>query len=205
MNICIINYCDNKKHSRQGWCEKHYKRWLIHGDPNKCNKFSESHNSYVKNRFYSYVTIPNKNGCMEWTGAKHNSGYGTFSLKGSVLIKAHRYSYELFKGKFNSDMHVLHQCDNPKCVAPNHLYLGKDKENARDRIERNRHSNPPIRIGEKNNKSKLNESNVVEIINLLEQKFSERFIANKFGVTKNSIHSIKHGKTWANISRSVRK
>jgi hypothetical protein len=35
-----------------------------------------------------------------------------------------------------SDLHVLHRCHNPACFRPEHLYLGTNADNVRDRIAR---------------------------------------------------------------------
>jgi hypothetical protein len=77
-------------------------------------------------------------GCWEWTGGRYKSGgYGQF--KASVgQVRAHRFSWELHNGPIPDGMWVLHRCDNPPCVRPEHLYLGTVRENVRDMIERGR-------------------------------------------------------------------
>jgi hypothetical protein len=61
-------------------------------------------------------------GCWEWQGAKGSTGYGLF-FTGNRTQQAHRVSYELFKGKFDSQMAVHHTCHKRDCVNPNHLTL----------------------------------------------------------------------------------
>ncbi len=156
---------------------------------------------YTKNRFYDKVLLPNENGCMEWQASKRDFGYGAFSLHGGFPIKAHRYSYELFNGKIPKGMHVLHKCDNPPCVAPEHLYLGTDKENSSDRIKRNRHSPPPVRFGEKNNKSKLTDNDVINILKLFNSGVSAYKVSKIYNMDKSTIQDIKSGKNWKHISR----
>lgn len=74
--------------------------------------------------------------CWTWTGCTDKGGYGLIRQKGKNL-KAHRISMEIHTGH-GSDLCVLHSCDNPPCVNPNHLYFGTNLENARDRENRGR-------------------------------------------------------------------
>lgn len=78
-----------------------------------------------------------KNGCWEWKGSKTDFGYGkaTYNAKS---ISAHRLSYMILVNEIKDDLLVLHKCDNPTCVNPDHLYLGNHKQNARDVKERKR-------------------------------------------------------------------
>lgn len=80
-------------------------------------------------------------GCWTWTAATYRKGYGHFQrlIDGKWrMYKAHRYSYEVYKGKIPSGMLVCHSCDNPTCVNPNHLFLGTQKDNMIDMLSKNR-------------------------------------------------------------------
>lgn len=74
-------------------------------------------------------------GCWIYTGYKNESGYGRFRANGKKVL-AHRFSYQMKVGSIPNGMLVLHKCDNPACVNPEHLYLGKDKDNAGDMTSR---------------------------------------------------------------------
>ena len=89
----------------------------------------------VKARFYDKVLFDD--GCWTWTAAKNNDGYGQIKVKG-IVIKAHRLSYEMHNGPVPEDMMVLHKCDVRECVAPEHLFLGKAKDNNEDRDAKSR-------------------------------------------------------------------
>ncbi len=81
-----------------------------------------------------------ENGCWHWLkGKKGNgrNGYGSMSINGKHMV-ASRISYELHKGPITEGLYVLHTCDNPICVNPNHLYLGTNQQNMNDMKNRGR-------------------------------------------------------------------
>jgi len=93
---------------------------------------------YIINR-----SIPEPNtGCWLWLGSTKGKGrlksYGNIYLRNSKNIGAHRFSYEAFNGKAPQDAWVLHRCDNPSCVNPEHLFLGDRAANSLDRKRKNR-------------------------------------------------------------------
>lgn len=92
-------------------------------------------------QFWKHV---NKNGpycerlksyCWVWSG--WSSGYGQIRIYGKLfvgnrIIMAHRFSWTLHNGDIPYGLLVCHQCDNPSCVRPDHLFVGTQKDNMRD-------------------------------------------------------------------------
>lgn len=77
------------------------------------------------------------NGCWEWQGALAQ-GYGLLHIRKGNHKKAHRLSWEIFKGPIPKDLCVCHHCDNRKCFNPDHLFLGTQKMNMKDMSEKGR-------------------------------------------------------------------
>ncbi len=77
--------------------------------------------------------------CWVWLGNKNPSGYGMFHVNEfKTDIGAHRVSFMMFKGAISEGMDVLHSCDNPACVNPDHLWLGTNEQNVEDSLRKGR-------------------------------------------------------------------
>jgi HNH endonuclease len=81
-----------------------------------------------------YMPEPNS-GCWLWMGSIRGQGY---AQTGVGERYAHRFSYEHYKGKIPEGMRVLHKCDTPTCVNPDHLFLGTAKDNTHDALKKGR-------------------------------------------------------------------
>ncbi len=75
--------------------------------------------------------------CWIWKNPNVGIGYGQFLFRGE-RYRAHRFSYLIHKGEIAAGLHVLHKCDNPSCVNPDHLFLGTQKENMEDMWKKGR-------------------------------------------------------------------
>jgi hypothetical protein len=137
--------------------------------------------------------------CWNWTGCKHEKGYGLFSVKNRNR-RAHRVSYEMHCGKIPDGMQVLHDCDNPSCVRPDHLFLGTNADNMADKCAKGREAH----VGQKgsaNARAKLTEDQVLAI---RAASGRHRQIALSFGISRRSISDIKAGRRWTHVSTGER-
>ena len=102
-----------------------------------------------------FIPEPNS-GCWLWFAASVR-GYGHFRFRGRQC-RAHRVAYEMFIGPIPSGFSVLHDCDTPSCVNPQHLRLGTQADNMRDMMDRGR-----TLTGSRNHSAKLTEDDVLAI------------------------------------------
>ena len=150
------------------------------------------------------------NGCWIWTGGKDRKGYGKFSIGSSrnpdgtrrnSMVTASRVSYEFFvgsipRGEGHHGTCVLHHCDTPSCVNPEHLFLGSNSENVKDMDKKGRRVSLPYR-GEEHANSKLTASQVNSIVARLKDKAAQAHIAREFGVCVATINHIAKGRLWS--------
>ena len=130
------------------------------------------------------VRVQGLGACWEWNGARlARGGYGQIRW-GPKNYRVPRLAYELWVGPIEDGLHVLHRCDNPSCLNPEHLVTGTNQENAKDRVSKGR------------SHSKLTLKQVAKIKALLEEGYDNVTLARRFGVTRQQIWNIKKGKLW---------
>ena len=134
-------------------------------------------------------------GCWVWEASKFKSGYGIFTIN-KKPFRAHRIAFTLYKMPSIPDgLHVLHKCDNPSCVNPDHLFLGTHQDNMTDMCNKGRHVTHPLK-GESAINAKLTDAQVRSI--KIDTRL-QRIIASEYGVHQVLISRIKTGKAWAHI------
>lgn len=150
--------------------------------------------------------------CWIWIGAKANNGYGALHRSGnhSKIIRAHRLSWEVHFGPIPEGLEVLHRCDNPPCVRPDHLHLGTQADNHKDRVAHG------IRLlGEKNPMAKLSPATIEAIRSEYIPRTSgcpkgydpqqgplvgsQQYLAQKFGLRRSTIYKIVKRQRWNHL------
>ena len=190
---------------------------LLHGDPGdlcvvtscgdeKCMnpahlKTSRGHwggrrRASLMSSFWSRVSKPNgEDGCWEWTGSRKPSGYGGFALRGQWEA-AHRASWKIHRGDIPDGLHVLHRCDNRRCVNPSHLFLGTHEDNMADCVAKGR----TVR-GERKPSAKLTEDDVRAIRSAyVPWKNGVYRLAAEYGVSPGTVTAIVKRRKWAHVS-----
>jgi hypothetical protein len=130
-------------------------------------------------------------GCWPWMGALAK-GYGHLYWRGRRCL-AHRLSFEVANGTIPPGAHVLHRCDNPRCVNPAHLSAGSHLDNMRDMHAKGRGRAP---AGELNARAKLTAEMVIAI---RAATGLQREIGQMFGVSGETVRKIKLGRSWKHI------
>lgn len=152
----------------------------------------------VCGRFWNFVDDSGgPDSCWPWKGnTTGKGGHGVFSILG-VSVLAHRLSYRICRGKIPKGKLVCHDCDNPPCCNPKHLYAGTHSDNARDAINRGRRkkSVPGNR--------KLTEEKVAEIREAVGKGFKQRYLAKLYGVSAGLISLAARGKAWKHVAAPV--
>lgn len=133
--------------------------------------------------------------CWLWTGSVNTWGYGQIRDERGRYTSAHRMSYRLLVAPLRDDKHVLHRCDNPRCVRPSHLFLGTAAQNMADKCAKGRQAR-----GSSHGSSKLRETDVIAIRRAIVAGEPLNSIATRYGVTRHAIADIARRKSWAHLS-----
>lgn len=127
--------------------------------------------------------------CWIWTGSYGSDGYGVIGI-GRKQFRTHRVSFEIFSGKCADGLLVCHKCDDPRCVNPEHLFVGTPKDNTQDMIAKGRkykmeNTNHPL--------CKITHKQRKEIISRRDDGETLKEIAKDYGVHFGTISAICKG------------
>jgi hypothetical protein len=151
-------------------------------------------------RFWSYVAKDETpDGCWEWTGSRHGSGYGTLPFGSRMdgsrsMVLAHRASWLVNVGAIADGLFVCHRCDNPPCVRPDHLFLGTPQQNTNDMRAKGRSA-----LGERHPAAVLTEADVRSIRVRAAAGVSRNMLAAEYGILPASIGQIVTRKRWKHV------
>ena len=153
--------------------------------------------------FWKKVDKNGPNGCWVWTGYCQRRGHGWLGrqVKGvNYGYLAHRFAWGLLRGPLKDDDCLLHKCNNPPCVNPDHLYIGDRKDNARDMIAAGR-----AKFYER---AVLTPEQVIEIRKAYWHtkggrrggRSNSSELAEKYGISRGAIQALVSGRTWRNVA-----
>lgn len=166
----------------------------LHKRPDRISKKGKEPLSIAERLARSTTPEPNT-GCHIWTGILMPKGYGKIGTVNGSTMTAHRAAWIVHNGPITDGLHVLHRCDSPWCVNPDHLFLGTNKQNIEDKVAKGRSPK-----GEKNAQAKLTTVQVAEI------KFSGAppiEMCRKFGIRRQVVSYIRCGHAWQHVTEDM--
>lgn len=145
--------------------------------------------------------VERSDGCWLWKAACTGNGYGAFKIRGRQWA-AHQVSYLLHHGQIADGLWVLHSCDTPRCVNPDHLSLGTPAQNSQERDGRGRGNKRPYdRSGEANPKLRISEDQARTIIARLAQGECGADIGRDMGIAYHIVSDIRNKRSWGYLPR----
>ena len=138
--------------------------------------------------------------CWDWIKGKHPRGYGAISLTKNgfhIHLKTHRVSWIIYKRTIPDGLCVCHLCDNPSCVNPDHLFIGDQADNMRDKRLKGRAAK-----ADSHGNSKLN----WDLVNRIRSEYwsknlSQKELAFKFGINRSTLYDIVNRRSWVEPAR----
>lgn len=94
---------------------------------------------WTKEGFLARIKVVEE--CWVWQAKRDRKGYGVLKYGSRIPVGAHRFGYQLLVGPIPDGLWVLHHCDNPPCVRPDHLFLGTQGDNMQDMAAKGRGRN----------------------------------------------------------------
>lgn len=144
-----------------------------------------------------WAKVEKTDGCWNWKGAMNAGGYGSFGVEG-VTYLAHRLSWGMSNKTDPAGLYVCHRCDNPRCVRPDHLFLGTATDNVNDRDSKRR-GRWRGRPGTTNSLAKLTDDSVRKMRRRQSDGASYTDLAREFGVTRMVAWRICQRRSWAHV------
>ncbi len=138
--------------------------------------------------------------CWLWTGASQPDGRGNLGRDGKTL-SAPRVSWEMANGEIPEGQDVLHECDTPACVNPEHLFLGTQQDNDDDMRRKGRGYVPKDLQpeGEKHWRATITEGIARQVKALLGGGMRQCHVAGRLAISPNVVKGIAAGRTWKHV------
>lgn len=152
----------------------------------------------LRDRLYKGVDASDPDACWLFPSSVDDQGYGWFSLPAAKTKKSHRAAAWLAGDDITGKV-VMHLCDTPSCINPEHLYTGTHAENEADKDAKGRR-----RVGEDNPHAKITSAEVREIVYLVQDGQDRRTVASQFNVSTSLVYAIMAGRVWRHITKFPR-
>lgn len=152
----------------------------------------------IKERLMKHVKVNPETNCWEWQGYKYKGGYGLMRTGGAEAPResSHRVSYKIYRGEIPNGLFVLHLCNNPACVNPEHLEIGDQRQNLAYMLKCGRKA----WIGSRHPKAKLTEDDVRAIRHTHKSSgLSHPALAKMYNVSRPQITLILNRKVWRHV------
>jgi hypothetical protein len=180
---------------------------VVNGDGRFCSRgcmYDWRGRETISQRFWRRVV--KTDGCWFYPNADRPERYGIVTQRGLKQIhhRANRLSWELHYGPIPDGLWVLHRCDVPACVRPDHLFLGNRSDNMRDAAQKKRLNmqREPGRFRDLNrSRSPLSLDSVASIrARYAAGGITLKALGDEHGVTKYAIWRIVHGRNWKDVA-----
>lgn len=161
-----------------------------------------------KQKIFSRFTLTDR-GCWEWNCSKDGCGYGTMRI-GENTFRAHRIMWTIVNGEIPQGVYVLHRCDNPSCIRPDHLWLGTQLENIQDMHKKGRakkatgsENGSVVHIermprGINHYMARVTPEHRDKILSMRGNRATLKQIADTVGLSLPTVHRISTGAHWIN-------
>ena len=179
-------------------CSKPFEQYACVGPNKYCSRDCHRLNQASQRSRIFWEHIDRTDSCWLWTGYCPPGGYGRIGARPSITT--HRLSWELHNGPIPAGLCVCHKCDVPRCVNPDHLFLGTNTDNLRDAANKGRtasgsrvahHCRPDL--------LKLSADKVISIRELAAAGEQQKVLAARFGVHRSVISRVIARKRWGHI------
>jgi len=185
MKKCSIRGCGSPAIKR-GWCSKHYKRWLRHGDPNYLARKEPVAPGTAKAWLDDFLLDPpTHNRCVKWPFLHYPAGYALVAID-NINHGVHRLICEFSSGTPEPGLVAAHECGHAWCINPRHICFKTQQENINDQF---RHGALPT--------AKLTAKQALEIYKSNEPP---KALATRYKVAKCTISLIKNGYSWSYVT-----
>jgi len=164
---------------------------------NESNPTKEEINDFLRPDsvvlFWSHV----RKDCWCYTATRSHAGHGHLKRHANGHYKhfqAHAYSWIIHFGEIPDGLCVLHKCDNPCCVNPEHLYLGTRRQNNEEASRKGRTAK-----GETHYAAKLSNDTVIEMRRLYSDGHTQKALAQKYGIGQGLVSRVVRRKSWEHV------